>query len=57
MDMQIPYEDRENDILLALVKLAKAKKKMNFTQFGDLLGIPTAVAPDLGQNQPAGEGG
>jgi hypothetical protein len=41
MDMQISYEDRENDILLALVKLAKAKKKMNFTQFGDLLGIPT----------------
>lgn len=41
MDTQIPFEDRESDILLALVKLAKGRKKMNFTQFGELLGIPT----------------
>jgi hypothetical protein len=41
MDTKIPYEDREDDIRLALVKMAKGRKKFDYARFGALVGIPT----------------
>jgi hypothetical protein len=42
MDTKIPYEDREDEIHLALVKMAKGRKKLDYEKFGALVGIPTA---------------
>jgi hypothetical protein len=42
MDTKIPYEDREDDIRLALVKMAKGRKKLDYEKFGALVGIPAA---------------
>jgi hypothetical protein len=42
MDTKIPYEDREDEIRLALVKMAKGRKKLDYEKFGALVGIPTA---------------
>jgi hypothetical protein len=42
MDTKIPYEDREDEIRLALVKMAKGRKKLDHEKFGALVGIPTA---------------
>ena len=39
MDTKIPYEDREDDIRLALVKMAKGRKKLDYEKFGALVGI------------------
>jgi hypothetical protein len=41
MDPNIPYEDREDAIREALVKMAKRRKKLDYTEFGELVGIPT----------------
>jgi hypothetical protein len=41
MDPKTPYEDRENAIREALVKMAKRRKKLDYTEFGALVGIPT----------------
>ncbi len=41
MDTKIPYEDKEDEIRQALVKMAKGRKKLDYTKFGPLVGIPT----------------
>src|SRR5260221_12415657 len=41
MDTKIPHEDREDAIRQALVKMAKRRKKLDYTEFGELVGIPT----------------
>jgi hypothetical protein len=41
MDPKIPHEDREDAIREALVKMAKRRKKLDYTDFGELVGIPT----------------
>jgi hypothetical protein len=41
MDPKIPYEDREDAIREALVKMAKRRKKLDYSEFGELVGIPT----------------
>src|SRR5271154_467277 len=41
MDTKIPYEDKEDEIRLALVKMAKHRKKLDYVEFGELVGIPT----------------
>lgn len=41
MDTKIPYEDKEDEIRLALVKMAKHRKKLDYMKFGELVGIPT----------------
>jgi hypothetical protein len=41
MDTKIPYEDREDEIRQALVKMAKSRKKLDYVKFGELVGIPT----------------
>jgi hypothetical protein len=41
MDTKIPYEDREDEIRQALVKMAKRRKKLDYTEFGELVGVPT----------------
>jgi hypothetical protein len=41
MDTKIPYEDREDEIRLALVRMAKGRQKLDYTNFGALVGIPT----------------
>lgn len=41
MDPKIPYEDREDAIRQALVKMGKRRKKLDYTEFGELVGIPT----------------
>jgi hypothetical protein len=42
MDTKIPYEDREDEIRLALVKMAKGRKKLDHEKFGALVAIPIA---------------
>jgi hypothetical protein len=41
MDTEIPYEDREDEIRQTLVRMAKRRKKLDYTEFGELVGIPT----------------
>jgi hypothetical protein len=37
MDTKIPYEDKEDEIRLALVKMAKHRKKLDYMKFGELV--------------------
>jgi hypothetical protein len=41
MDTKIPHEDKEDAIRLALVKMAKHRKRLDYVKFGELVGIPT----------------
>jgi hypothetical protein len=37
MDTKIPYEDKEDEIRLALVKMAKHRRKLDYLKFGELV--------------------
>jgi hypothetical protein len=41
MDAKIPHADREDAVRQALIKLAKRRKKLDYVEFGELVGIPT----------------
>jgi hypothetical protein len=40
MDIKIPYENKEDEIRLALVKMAKHRKKLDYMKFGELVAFP-----------------